>query len=96
MGVPKKNGGVKRYKVKKIELNFFFNFFNIIPQKPRPNFSNRPLKINPFQNLFYPGFKKILSGGAIWNSFRVKIIDNERPGASTHIILKINVMIFIN
>ena len=26
---------------------------------------------------------------------RVKIIDNERPGASTHIILKINVMICI-
>jgi hypothetical protein len=27
------------------------------------------LKINPFQNLFYPGFKFFLSGGAIWNSF---------------------------
>jgi hypothetical protein len=36
---------------------FNFNFFLILfPKKPRPNFYNRPLKINPFQNLFYPGF----------------------------------------
>jgi hypothetical protein len=62
LGVPKKNGGVKRYKLKKIELNFFLTFLILSPKKPRPNFSNRPIKINPFQNLFYPGFKFFLSG----------------------------------
>ena len=45
---------------KKIEPKIFltFNFFFLIlsPKKPRPNFYNRPLKINPFQNLLYPGF----------------------------------------
>ena len=35
-------------------LQFFFLILS--PKKPCPHFSNRPLKINPFQNLFYPGF----------------------------------------
>jgi hypothetical protein len=52
----KENGGAKlgwgsqRYFL----LQFFF--LNIIPKKLCPNFPNRPLKINPFQNHFYPGF----------------------------------------
>ena len=39
------------------------------PKKSRLNFSNRHLKINPFQNLVNPGFKIFVSGRAIWNSF---------------------------
>ena len=79
LGVPKKNGGVKRYKVKKKWANFFLTFLILSPKKPRPNFSNRPLNINPFQNLFYPRFKFLLSGGAIWNSFPLLLKQQNFP-----------------
>ena len=67
---------------KKIEPKIFLTsiFFLILsPKKPHPNFYNRPLKINPFQNLFYVLLHRMMYLPNIASKFKQKNHAIQRP-----------------